>query len=90
MRLAVQNCQINDSLMVWRWGARIAMLRSEPQGDIGLTARAEERQAGCHLGDHSQGKVSVHLQWLQEAGTRLSKMSELWRTKVGGMLQELS
>jgi hypothetical protein len=64
------------------------MLRSEPQGDIGLRARAEERHAGYHLRDHSQGKVSVHLQWLQEAGTRSSEMGELWRTKVGGTMQE--
>ena len=64
------------------------MLRKEPQGDIGLTARAEKRHAGAILVITS--KLSAHLLWMQEAGTRLGRMRELWRKKVGRKMQRLS
>lgn len=51
------------------------MLRKEPQGDIGLTARAEKRHAGAILVIIS--KRSARLLWMQEAGTRLGRMREL-------------
>lgn len=42
------------------------MLRSEPEGDIGLTARAEKRRAKAILVIIS--KLSACLLWMQEAG----------------------
>ena len=63
------------------------MLRNEPQGDIGLTARAEKRHARALLVIIS--KLSARLLWMQEAGTRLSRMRELWRKKVGRKMQEV-